>query len=138
MIKPWDEKSPGWVGNFETEEEAIKYYKKQIMNYKEYDLEELEDFYDLSYILNLESYVDFMDYVEENYDLDEDLEYLLRKNIIEDYLLGAQYSLKTANSNFKHNITKILDIDKQGIKTLLKIMNKMYKESPKWEKRGNI
>lgn len=124
--------------NFDTKEEAIKYYKKQTNDYKEYELEELDEFFDLSYILNLESYVDFMDYVEENYDFDEKLEYLLRQNIIEDYLLGAQYSLKTANSNFKKNIVKILDIDNEGIKTLLKIMNKMYKESPKWEKRGNI
>lgn len=86
----------------------------------------------------LKPYKKFIDYLCRNYDgIYEDIEFI-NEFIIYDYIGFAQISIEDADSAFKTNIIKILEIDNIELEKLLKLMKNIFKEYPKWIKRGNV
>ena len=56
--------------------------------------------------------------------------------------MGEPYATDTllslVDNNFKNNMEKIIEVDKKTLDELLVLMKKIYKDYPKWLKRGNV
>ena len=63
---------------------------------------------------------------------------LIKDFIVNDYISSAQVFKDVAKDNFINNIQEILEADDKTLKELLTLIDNIFKEYPKWIKRGNI
>lgn len=97
-------------------------------------LDTIED----KYIPKLKSYKKLIDFLDDRYEgVKEDHE-LFDEFIVFDYVYSAQTSIEIANKNFNENINDFFEINKSDKKIVLKMLEDIYNECPKWSKRGNI
>lgn len=123
---------------FGDEDYALYFYDSQKMDYKRYSKEDYKNISSFKYVEKLKAYKKFVNYLCRNYGgISEDLEYI-NDFIVYDYLASAQTSIETADYNFRANIVKILEVNNGEIEELLKLMKNIFKEYPKWIKRGNV
>ena len=123
---------------FVLEDDALDFYENQIMTYKKYSKEDYKRISDGTYAESLKSYKKFVNYLCRNYiGISDDIEYI-KDFIVNDFISFAQISLENAEHAFRTNIVKILDIENEEIEELLKLMKNIFKEYPKWIKRGNV
>lgn len=123
---------------FNSEESALNFYKKQEMEYKDYSKEDYGKISKGTYVDRLDSYKKFVSYLVKNYiGIYKDIDFI-RDFIVIDYIITAQTSLVQADENFKINIEKIIEADDNDIEEILKLVKNIFKEHPKWHKKGNI
>ena len=123
---------------FGDEDYALYFYDSQKMDYKRYSKEDYKNISSFKYVEKLKAYKKIVNYLCRNYGgISEDLEYI-NDFIVYDYLASAQTSIETADYNFRANIVKILEVNNGEIEELLKLMKNIFKEYPKWIKRGNV
>ena len=123
---------------FGDEDYALYFYDSQKMDYKRYSKEDYKNISSFKYVEKLKAYKKFVNYLCRNYGgISEDLEYI-NDFIVYDYFASAQTSIETADYNFRANIVKILEVNNGEIEELLKLMKNIFKEYPKWIKRGNV
>lgn len=123
--------------SFDNMEDAIKFYNEQEGNYRIYGLEEYERIEDCSYIVKTKAYSKVTRFLFENYEFTEDEFVDINLLIIFDYLYTSQLSIELADENFKNKMIEIFNINTEELNKLLGYMRNIYKEYPKWRKRGN-
>lgn len=123
---------------FEDEDYALNFYKEQKMNYRIFGKKDYELINEGLYADKLKSYKKFINYLCKNYmGIDKDIDFI-KEMIVNDYLYSAQICIEEADNNFKNNMEKIIEVDKKTLDELLVLMKKIYKDYPKWLKRGNV
>lgn len=124
--------------DFEDDKDAIEFYKKQEGEYKVFSLKDYEALYDGSYMYTLKSYNSLANYLIEKYNLSNaDLDYI-DDYIIHDFMICSQLDPLLAETHFKSKFKKMFDSDYKTINEMLILLKNIYKEYPKWSKRGNI
>lgn len=124
---------------FSNLDEVFDFYensKKKLNNKLTFN--DIKEIGENKYIYRLKSYKKLIDWLDERHENIKNDSNFLDELIIMDYIYTAQISLETANKNFKRNIDKILEIGIYDKATMLKMMEKIFLEYPKWNKRGNI
>lgn len=123
---------------FEDEDYALNFYEEQKMNYRIFGKKDYELINDGLYVDNLKSYKKFINYLCKNYiGIDRDIDFI-KEMIVNDYIYSAQTCIEEADDNFKKNMEQIIEVDKKTLDELLVLMKKIYKDYPKWLKRGNV
>lgn len=123
---------------FQTEDMAIDYYKKQTGIYKKFSTDDLELIGNGTYASKSKSYTEFINYLKEIFDLtEEDTNYIL-DFLIDNYIYTANISKEEANEEFKINAKNMFDLSDEEIEDMRKIAEKIFDDYPKWIKRGNI
>jgi hypothetical protein len=125
--------------SFSNEDEAFDFYEScegQIND--NYSVSDYKKIYDGLYFKNTVPYKKFINKLEEDYDIMDDIKFI-DDMLVQDYMFSAQLSIETANINFKNNISKLFDdLDEIEKNIYVKMMEDIFKEYPKWKKRGNI
>ena len=107
------------------------------MHYKKFSKEDYKLISDGNYVDKLKSYKKFVIYLCRNYiGINKDIEYI-KEMIVNDYIYSAQTCIEQADDNFKKNIQDFIETDEQILNELLVLIKNIYKEYPKWIKRGN-
>ena len=123
--------------DFDNEEHIINFYENQQGYYHHYSIEELQDIYTLTYLKNMDEYIELYNYIESIFEecdgLDEDLEF-----IVSDFIYQAQINMENAIKAVKSHLKKILDLEKEEIEYSIKLLIKIFDNYPKWIKKGNI
>lgn len=123
---------------FGDEDYAISFYEEQVGIYKKYSKKEYKDISSGEYVTHLKSYKNFFDYLDRYYEgIREDEDYIKDMYVL-DFIFASQTEIEIANHNFKCNIRELIDCDNLMIDNLLTMLKNIYKEYPKWRKRGNI
>lgn len=123
---------------FGDEDYALNFYEEQKMNYRIFGKKDYELINDGLYVDNLKSYKKFINYLCKNYiGIDRDIDFI-KEMIVNDYIYSAQTCIEEADDNFKKNMEQIIEVDKKTLDELLVLMKKIYKDYPKWLKRGNV
>ncbi len=122
---------------FDDEDEAIYFYENMKGEYLLYKKEEFEQFRKLEYVKNLNSYKRLERYLINKYD---DIEYALDNIyilVILEYITVAQSSVELADKQFMKQIEDILEVTTAEKNRMLLMMKDIFREYPKWKKRGN-
>lgn len=123
---------------FIEEDFALYFYENQKKEYKIFSKEDYKLISEGNYIDKLKSYNKFIDYLCKNYKgIEKDIK-LIKDFIVNDYISSAQVFKDVAKDNFINNIQEILEADDKTLKELLTLIDNIFKEYPKWIKRGNI
>lgn len=123
---------------FNTEDIATDFYNSQSSEYKEYSLSELKEIYDGKYVKNLGSYKEFIEYLNDVFDLsDEDISYII-DFLIMNYIHLSYLDKENANECFLESARDMFDLPDEEIEHMREITERIYLEGPKWEFRGNI
>lgn len=123
---------------FQTEDMAINFYNRQTEDYKKYSLDELKLIGDNKYVENLSSYNKFIEYLNSIFDLTEEDTKYITDFLIMNYIYSANISKDEADKGFKMNASSMFDLEDSEIEDMRKIAEKIFKDYPKWIKRGNI
>lgn len=128
------------VANIEFDaSEAIDFYKNSNGDLNgTLTLNDIRKIGDYKYIYKLKSYKKLINWLDDRYEGIKEDHKLFDELIIFDYINSAQTSLETANKNFKENIEEFLEIDIFEKNIVGKMLEDIFKECPKWKKRGNI
>ena len=122
---------------FSDEDFALSFYEEQKMHYKKFSKEDYRLISEGNYVDKLKSYKKFVNYLCRNYvGINSDMEFI-KEMIVNDYMYSAQTCIKEADDNFKKNIQDFIETDEQILNELLVLIKNIYKEYPKWIKRGN-
>ena len=62
----------------------------------------------------------------------------LKKSIVTNYINIAQVSIDSANEFFKIHIKYFIEVDNEKEDYILKLVNDIFENYPKWRKRGNV
>lgn len=122
---------------FSNKEEAFKFYKEQEGNYRIYGIDEYAMIDEGCYITNLKSYDKIVDFFLKKYEITEEEFIYLNEMILVDYLFTAQLSVERADENFKSNVKDMFNITDNDLNRALTLMKNVFKDYPKWKKRGN-
>lgn len=123
---------------FADEDYALDFYENQKMDYKEYSKTELYAISNDTYIESLNSYKTLIKYLGDNFEIGEkDLDYI-KTDLVMDYIYMAQTEKEIADANFVKKIKEMFEIDRATTQILLELVQNVYKDYPKWIKRGNI
>lgn len=122
---------------FSDEDFALSFYDEQKMHYKKFSKEDYKLISEGNYVDKLKSYKKFVNYLCRNYvGINRDIEFI-KEMIVNDYIYSAQTCIEEADDNFKKNIQDFIETDEQTLNELLILIKNIYKEYPKWIKRGN-
>lgn len=122
---------------FADEDYALDFYEEQRMHYNKFSKQDYKLISEGKYVDKLKSYKKFVNYLCRNYiGISKDIEFI-KQIIVNDYIYSAQISIETADNNFKKNIQDFIETDEETLNELLVLMKNIYREYPKWIKRGN-
>ena len=123
---------------FSNEDAAEEFYKDQTEDYKVYSKEEYKKISSYDYLYKLKSYNELKNYFSNNYKTIEiDFE-KFKKSIVTNYINIAQVSIDSANEFFKIHIKYFIEVDNEKEDYILKLVNDIFENYPKWRKRGNV
>ncbi len=123
---------------FSEEEEAWEFFKKIKGTYKHFTKKEMEKLKDKSYINDLKSYQKLTKYLESHFEGFKEMDDLINTMLIIEYVTFAQLDEKESEESFLQNISEFFEANEKDKKEILNLMKEIYKECPKWKKRGNI
>lgn len=122
---------------FDEEDEALIFYENLKGKYHVFSKDEYNDLKECLYIKKLDSYKIFVKYLLNNYDgIYQDLDDIYMF-LISDYTTTAQFSTRDADRDFINKLSKMFETTPEEKNTMLKMMHDIFKEYPKWNKRGN-
>lgn len=122
---------------FYDEDFTLDFYDGQKIEYRKFSKEEYKLISDGNYVDKLKSYKKFVNYLCNNYiGINRDIEYI-KEFIVNDYIYSAQINVLEADNNFIKKIHDFIEMDEQILNELLVLIRNIYKEYPKWSKRGN-
>lgn len=122
---------------FADEDYALDFYEEQRMHYNKFSKQDYKLISEGKYVDKLKSYKKFVNYLCRNYiGISKDIEFI-KQIIVNDYIYSAQISIEDADNNFKKNIQDFIETDEETLNELLVLMKNIYREYPKWIKRGN-
>lgn len=119
-------------------EEAFVFYEETKGEYKKFTKKEVKQLQDDSYIEGLNSYKKLIEYLQENFEGFFESEDIVNIMLILDYINVAQLDEEEAKNAFMHNVEEFFEVSEKDKKEMLKLVQDIFKEYPKWKKRGNV
>ena len=124
---------------FSNDDEVLSFYEKSKGEYHKYSKDEILSIGDTSYFDSLPSYKSFVEYLSSTFiDVFDDIDDFIKNFIVVDYYFSAQLNVKLADKNLMSHIDNMFEVTKKDRKIMKNMVKKIFDESPKWIKRGNI
>lgn len=135
-VQPYKDKH--LVANAGLVDEVISFYENTNKKYKIYTPKQYQLLSQNHLYKHTVSYQKLYEYIEKNFDIDDDFSNEFDNFIVMDYIYSAQLSREKAKENFYHNIDEIFEtLTEQEKNKLHSLVFKVFEECPKWYKNGH-
>lgn len=120
---------------FADEDFAISFYEDTKGQYHKFSKEDFALLARNQYHISFNSYKKFISYLKSEYELEEEDVIFINDFIIFDFLVTAQMSLEESKENLKSQLLK--NFENIDVEKCYKLLKEIFKEYPKWHKKGN-
>lgn len=122
---------------FTDEDEALSFYETCEGEYYNFTKKDIELLKESKYITKLKSYKEFISYLKSNFEgLKGDL-FHINNLLIMDYIETAQFDEDEARESANLTISELFEVNSAQKNRMINMIDNIYKEYPKWTKRGN-